>query len=156
MQLPPWIDNTCRRCDTRENIDVPAGTSLIAFRPSKLATDASKPSWAWGGCVRQRTEKVNGADVNYDVQDIAPDPANPDTLFTPFFAPDEPDGADSGGNDDCTCPAGQDCTCNNIASHEPLADVKQPVRAGTRRTQNSTRSALQNTPPRHGHYPLLD
>ena len=113
-----WIDKTGATAMTRENIDVPAGTSLIAFA-SKLATDASKPSWAWGGCVRQRTEKVNGADVNYDVQDIAPDPANPDTLFTPFFAPDEPDGANSAGNDDCTCPAGQDCTCKSIPHTNP-------------------------------------
>lgn len=38
---------------------------------------------AWGGCVEARQ-------APYDVQDTAPDTATPATLFTPFFAPDEP------------------------------------------------------------------
>lgn len=38
---------------------------------------------AWGGCVEARQ-------APYDVQDTAPDEATPATLFTPFFAPDEP------------------------------------------------------------------
>lgn len=38
----------------------------------------------WGGCVESRP-------MPYDVQDTPPDPANPGTLFVPFFAPDEPD-----------------------------------------------------------------
>ncbi|HYE46250.1 MAG TPA: pilus assembly protein [Caulobacter sp.] len=37
----------------------------------------------WGGCVESRQ-------APYDVQDTAPDVAAPATLFTPFFAPDEP------------------------------------------------------------------
>ncbi len=37
----------------------------------------------WGGCVESRQ-------APYDVQDTAPDPSTPATLFTPFFAPDEP------------------------------------------------------------------
>jgi Flp pilus assembly protein TadG len=41
----------------------------------------------WGGCVESRP-------APYDVQDTAPSTATPATLFTPFFAPDEPD---SGG-----------------------------------------------------------
>ena len=39
---------------------------------------------SWGGCVESRP-------MPYDVQETAPDPATPATLFTPFFAPDEPD-----------------------------------------------------------------
>lgn len=38
---------------------------------------------SWGGCVESR-----GAP--YDVQDTAPTTATPATLFTPYFAPDEP------------------------------------------------------------------
>ena len=38
---------------------------------------------AWGGCVESRQ-------APYDVQETAPDPATPATLFTPYFAPDEP------------------------------------------------------------------
>ena len=39
---------------------------------------------AWGGCVESRQ-------APYDVQDTAPSADTPATLFTPFFAPDEPD-----------------------------------------------------------------
>jgi hypothetical protein len=68
---------------SQEYIDVPTGTGLITFA-SNLASAAGKPSWAWAGCVRQRAEP-------FDVQDVAPSAGNPATLFTPFFAPDEPD-----------------------------------------------------------------
>ena len=38
---------------------------------------------AWAGCVENRQ-------APYDVQDTAPSAATPATLFTPYFAPDEP------------------------------------------------------------------
>jgi hypothetical protein len=38
---------------------------------------------AWQGCVRARTE-------TFDTSDAPPDPGNRQTLFTPYFAPDEP------------------------------------------------------------------
>jgi Flp pilus assembly protein TadG len=38
---------------------------------------------AWGGCVESRQSP-------YDVQDTAPTASTPATLFTPYFAPDEP------------------------------------------------------------------
>ena len=38
---------------------------------------------AWGGCVESRQ-------TPYDVQDTAPTASTPATLFTPYFAPDEP------------------------------------------------------------------
>jgi Flp pilus assembly protein TadG len=44
----------------------------------------------WAGCVEARPEP-------YDLDDTAPDPANPETLFVPYFAPDEPGGR---GDDD--------------------------------------------------------
>ena len=46
---------------------------------------------AWGGCVEQRQ-------APYDVQDTPPDPSTPATLFTPYFAPDEPGGTNSSTN----------------------------------------------------------
>lgn len=39
---------------------------------------------SWAGCVESRVSP-------YDVQETAPSAANPNTLFQPFFAPDEPD-----------------------------------------------------------------
>ena len=79
-----WIDNSNTAGSmSQENISVPTGTGLIKFA-SNLASAAKETSWTWGGCVRQRTEP-------YDVQDIAPSTGTPATLYTPFFAPDEPD-----------------------------------------------------------------
>ena len=72
-----WIDTGGAGSLTRENLDVPSGQGLFY-----LFNQLKKPSWA--GCVRQRTEP-------YDLQDVAPTSAIPDTLFTPYFAPDEPD-----------------------------------------------------------------
>jgi len=72
-----WIDSTGATMLTTENLDVPAGNSLFSLFDQ--FTNAS-----WRGCVRQRIEP-------YDLQETPPDPATPDTLFTPYFAPDEPD-----------------------------------------------------------------
>ncbi len=81
-----WIDNSNSAGSmSQENIGVPTGTGLITFA-SNLASKTSQSSWTWGGCVRQRTEP-------YDVEDVAPTASNAATLFTPFFAPDEPDAA---------------------------------------------------------------
>ncbi|WP_421788994.1 TadE/TadG family type IV pilus assembly protein [Hyphobacterium sp.] len=40
---------------------------------------------SWDGCIEAR-------EIPLDVEDIAPDPGDPDTLFVPYFAPDEPSG----------------------------------------------------------------
>jgi hypothetical protein len=45
---------------------------------------------SWKGCIEARPEP-------YDVTDDPPNAANPDTLFVPYFWPDEPGKADSGG-----------------------------------------------------------
>ncbi|WP_417495436.1 pilus assembly protein TadG-related protein [Maricaulis sp.] len=39
---------------------------------------------SWGGCVESRS-------LPMDIDDTAPNAARPETLFVPFFAPDEPD-----------------------------------------------------------------
>ncbi len=41
----------------------------------------------WAGCVRARNEPFDGTDE-------PPSAGNPETLFAPYFAPDEPDGSD--------------------------------------------------------------
>lgn len=46
----------------------------------------------WGGCVESRPSP-------YDVQDTAPSIATPDTLFVPYFAPDESDNDGNAVND---------------------------------------------------------
>lgn len=68
-----------------------------------FADSSGNPVWAnrftllsqlgttWGGCVEMRQ-------APYDIQDTAPDAATPATLFTPYFAPDEPDRGGTYGN----------------------------------------------------------
>ena len=71
---------------SRENIDVPVNTGLITFGDELCTATGKKYSTLqWKGCVRQRNEP-------YDLQEDTPSTGTPDTLFTPFFAPDEPDG----------------------------------------------------------------
>lgn len=47
---------------------------------------------AWRGCMEMRK-------APYDVQDTTPDTGTPATLYTPYFAPDEPDSKTSGYSD---------------------------------------------------------
>jgi len=73
-----WLDTTGVGVLTRENLHVPAAEGFITF-----ASELRNASW--GGCVRQRNEP-------YDLEDVAPTAAVPDTFFTPYFAPSEPQG----------------------------------------------------------------
>jgi Flp pilus assembly protein TadG len=52
----------------------------------------SKLKVSWGGCVETRP-------APYDVQEYPPTTATPDTLYVPFFAPDESDNDDKAIND---------------------------------------------------------
>ena len=92
-----WIDTGGAGSLTRENLDVAGGNGLFSlFSQLKNAP--------WTGCVRQRTEP-------YDLQETAPTIAIPDTLFTPYFAPDEPDC--------CTTPSN---TLSSFFANNYLAD----------------------------------
>ena len=44
----------------------------------------------WAGCVERRPAKVGGGWVDYDVTEAPPNETTPDTLYVPYFAPDEP------------------------------------------------------------------
>jgi hypothetical protein len=56
---------------------------------AKLKANDSNVKWA--GCVEMRAEP-------YDLNDTAPDTGTPDTLFVPFFWPDEPDSNNDNGD----------------------------------------------------------
>src|SRR5680860_219514 len=53
--------------------------------------DDMKGRQSWGGCVRERGG-------SYELTDDAPDQSNKETLFAPYFAPDEPDGDHDDGD----------------------------------------------------------
>ncbi len=81
LDAPPeaWLDITGASSVHDENLDLAEGQTLFDLYDSLGVT--------WSGCVRARP-------APYDTSDAPPDPADPDTLWVPFFAPDEPD---SGG-----------------------------------------------------------
>jgi hypothetical protein len=51
----------------------------------------TKMGTSWGGCVESRSS-------DYEPTDTTPDPKIPDTLYVPYFAPDEPDTQVQQGN----------------------------------------------------------
>ncbi len=73
-----WIDENAQSSIHAE--DFRAGINLFDLYDDIRNKD-------WGGCVRARP-------APYDVSDDEPNPSMPDTLFVPYFAPDEPDGSD--------------------------------------------------------------
>jgi Flp pilus assembly protein TadG len=73
-----WLDQTGLSPISGEDIDLPPGYTLLTLV-------ASLTNSGWGGCVRARVGP-NG----YDLTDEPPNPLVGETLFVPYFAPDEP------------------------------------------------------------------
>lgn len=97
-----WIDNEGLSPLDKENVS----EDRTRFQ---LFDDLNE---TWGGCVEMRS-------APFDTSDTPPDEGTPATLFTPQFAPDEPDDINDGGysmsnnylvDDGGTCPK-QECTC---------------------------------------------
>jgi hypothetical protein len=76
----------------------------------------------WEGCVEMRAEP-------YDILDTVPSTSTPDTLFVPYFWPDEPDRYDGGSNaapnaytTSSTSPSGSDTRYNsNFSTSSPTS-----------------------------------
>lgn len=77
----PWMDTAGQSSIAGEDFDNPAKTRWSLF--------SQMHNVSWGGCVITRP-------APYDVDDTSPSSGNPDTLFVPWFAPDEPDPAGGG------------------------------------------------------------
>jgi Flp pilus assembly protein TadG len=73
-----WLDSARLSPIHAEDIDIPSGKTLFDLF-NGLA------NVGWGGCVRARV-----GTGGYDLTDEPPDPAAGETLFVPYFAPDEP------------------------------------------------------------------
>ena len=88
---PSWIDMDGKSSTNGVNFPVIDGkrpNHMALFKQLK-ATGWTEAGWngtGWKGCVEARP----GA---YNVSDTPPDPAKPDTLFVPYFAPDDPEDA---------------------------------------------------------------
>jgi Flp pilus assembly protein TadG len=82
-----WVDTGGLAPYSRANFSQSAG-----LRHAMWAWDAI--GWTWSGCVEMRSG-------NYSTDDTAPSTGTPATLFTPMFAPDEPDLSYSCGGGSC-------------------------------------------------------
>ncbi len=71
-----WIDEIGVSALNREDI------ALLPAQPSLLQLFQTMRNAPWGGCVRARQG-------GHDILDTPPSLASPDTLFAPYFAPDE-------------------------------------------------------------------
>jgi len=130
-----WIDETGASALNREDV------ALTAARPSLLQLYQSMNNVPWGGCVRAR---LGG----HDILDTPPSLASPETLFTPYFAPDEQGNASSSASGNSylngagTTPnlyAGQSLTAQQVANGvgpnfncvqrpiQPLTDTRQTI-----------------------------
>ena len=76
--LSSWLDQTGLLPIHREDIDLSAGHTLLSLIGSLTNS-------GWGGCVTARV-----GPQGYDLTDAPPDPLVGETLFVPYFAPDEP------------------------------------------------------------------
>ena len=86
-QTATWMDQTGQAPINNQIFATTTGGVQNANR----FTLFSQMHQTWAGCVETRQ-------MPYDVQDTAPSVSTPATLFTPYFAPDEPDPQASGKN----------------------------------------------------------
>lgn len=84
-----WLDENGDSHLQTEDLNLTSNMSLL-----DLFDRISNVSW--GGCVRARIQDdLPGTDL--DLTDAAPVAGTPDTLWVPYFAPDEPDNSGGGG-----------------------------------------------------------
>ncbi|QND65528.1 hypothetical protein HB777_17560 [Mesorhizobium loti] len=83
-----WIDMDGKSSTNGINFPIIDGkrpNHMALFKQLKM-TGWTEPGWngtGWKGCVEARPGTNN-------ISDASPDPAKPDTLFVPYFAPDDP------------------------------------------------------------------
>lgn len=88
---PSWVDMDGKSSTNGVNFPVVDGkrpNHMALFKQLK-ENGWTEPGWngtGWKGCVEARP----GA---YNISDTPPDPAKPDSLFVPYFAPDDPEDA---------------------------------------------------------------
>jgi Flp pilus assembly protein TadG len=70
-----WLDTAGKSASAK---------SLFLGQTVKRLDLFTKMGTSWGGCVESRN-------ATYESTDTTPDPNTPDTLYVPYFAPDEPD-----------------------------------------------------------------
>ena len=87
--IPWWIDKKGESSIYGDNLDLQDGETLFDLF-NKFSNET------WNGCVRARTsvtedQSIIGNWAGLDTDDTPPSINNPNTLWVPYFAPDEPD-----------------------------------------------------------------
>ncbi|OYU71337.1 MAG: pilus assembly protein TadG [Alphaproteobacteria bacterium PA2] len=77
--IPGWLDP-----QGVSHARLGAGFDIFDVQTDRFALLKQMNNTPWEGCVEARPRP-------YDIQDTAPSAGSPDTLFIPFFWPDEPD-----------------------------------------------------------------
>lgn len=89
-----WMDrsgaNSAITLDNFDNDDDDSRRSITSF--DRIATINSMRNTTWGGCVEGRIHDTTSSPQRlYDTDDTTPSSSTPYSMFTPYFAPDEPD-----------------------------------------------------------------
>lgn len=131
-----WIDKAGKSVIAKDNFDNDDNSSTPFAGPvDRLALYAGMVGQSWKGCVEARP-------YPYSVNDTAPTPGNPDTLFVPEFAPDEPDSGSYSNNyitdtpNVCNAVTGS-CTCT-ISSSSGGGKDKDKEDGGSSTTSSCT------------------
>ena len=114
-----WIDRTMQSSQHGVNFE-PRTNHLDLF--GKLGLE-------WKGCVEARP-------APYNLSDDPPDPANPQTLFVPYFAPDEPGAR--------RLPKDQGSEFNNTYLDDMVAGTERERQRSTVKYDTSPRDMIRN------------
>lgn len=119
-----WIDQNATVNFHRENYKAYKGSGVWAEATETRFELFDRLGEPWGGCVEARSG-------GYEDTDLAADPAIPDSLFVPMFAPDEPD---PGRNK--LAPAASQSYYNDYLEDYPQSDC--PKEACVKSTKHGT------------------
>lgn len=90
-----WLDRSGTGVNsiTRNNFDNDDNEQTGFAGPvDRIALFSQMRNISWGGCVEARLHDASSSPPRlYDTDDTVPNASVPGTLFTPYFAPDEPD-----------------------------------------------------------------
>lgn len=118
------------------------GSRCYAFTPEGInyfTLLSMMPNTSWGGCVEARPEP-------YDIRDDAPNPANPSTMFVPFFWLDTTDGY---SNSYLTDNAGDvtGATMSSATSNSATTQQQREARMFNVFKYRGQNASLDTTPP---------
>lgn len=89
---PEWIDTTGKATASRLNFATSTYHNMKAWSDLRYRNSKNQlVALPWNGCVEARLG-------NLALNDTPPSAGSPDTLFTPYFAPDEPDSGNYSNN----------------------------------------------------------